>query len=96
MASVTTSPGTCRPGAVCTADGTAVVAYWVPKVYTASEKTGTMMVVQVINTVLNTTSISTIGEHLPPGYTPPPTNAGGTRIANVTYKHHGTLLTTTL
>lgn len=52
--------------------------------------------VQVINTVANTTRFSTITNGLPPDFTPPPTNAAGTQTAEITYEHRGTNLTTTV
>lgn len=53
----------------------------------------TVTLVTVINTVLDTTTIST---QFPPDYTPPPTNSDGTRIQEITYTRNGEATTTVL
>lgn len=74
--------------------GTGDITYWAPKFYSVTTKTGTVVVVRIINTVSNTTRISTIAKDVPPGFVPPPTNFGGTRTSKATYERGGTLLTT--
>ena len=93
---VMTTPGSCGPGASCGVIGTAVIDQWAPKAYSVEHSTGTVVVVQIINTESNTTRISTIAEKLPPGFEPPPTNSMGTRTAAVSYAHDGTTLTTSV
>lgn len=94
MALVTTSTGACLATPTCTAYGLGAYTYWAPKVYSETKKTGTVVVVQIINTVSNTTRISTVAKNVPPGFVPPPTNFEGTRTAKATYEHHGSNLTT--
>lgn len=72
------------------------MTYWAPKSYSVTTKTGTVVVVHIINTVSNTTRISTIAKDVPPGFVPPPTNSGGTRTSKATYKRGGTWLTTSV
>ena len=95
MAAIT-APGACAASAVCTVTGTAVLEQWVPRQHTETAKTGTVVVVQIINTVLDTTSYSTIVEGIPSNYVPPATNAGGTKIETMTYTRHGRVSTATL
>ncbi|KAK0616411.1 hypothetical protein B0T14DRAFT_497661 [Immersiella caudata] len=96
MAALTTAAGAC-PGSVrCLAYGQAELGLWAPKVYKEQEKTGTVIVVQIINTVLDTTSYSTVAHNIPSVYVPPLTNEGGTKIASVIYEHRGTVFTTTV
>jgi len=94
----TTTLGPCSAGASCQAVGTGHFTYWAPKYYERDgrNRTGTVTVMQIINTVANTTRFSTITKGLPRDFTPPPTNAAGTQTAKVTYLHHGTNLTTTV
>ena len=96
MSALTTTAGPCAATASCTASGKGDVTYWAEKAYSEEDKTGTVVVVQVINTVLDTTSYSTIANKVPSNYVPPPTNAAGTKIASVTFSRHGTLSTTTM
>jgi len=96
MSALTTVAGSCAASASCTASGLGHVHYWVSRVFSQQQMTGTVVVVQVVNTVLDTTSYSTIAENLPSGYVPPPTNERGTKIATVSYTRHGTVSTTTV
>ncbi len=71
--------------------------HWVSKEWVTQPKTtGTVVVVQIVNTVLGTTRFSTIQENVPSGFVPPLTNAAGTKIAKTTYVRRGTTLTATL
>jgi hypothetical protein len=88
--------GTCGPGAFCNVSGIAQLTMWAQKVFDTKDLTGTVVVVSIINTVSNTTRITTIAEEVPAGFTPPPTNSAGTRIASITYSHQGKLWTTTV
>lgn len=94
MALVTTMTGSCSGTPSCSAIGTGDITYWAPKFYSVTTKTGTVVVVHIINTVSNTTRISTIAKDVPPVFVPPPTNFGGTRTSKATYERGGTLLTT--
>ncbi|KAK4443150.1 hypothetical protein QBC34DRAFT_430957 [Podospora aff. communis PSN243] len=94
--SAVTAAGPCAVNPTCTASGQGLLSTWKPKTFAEPDKTGTYVVVQVINTVLDTTSYSTIGNELPSGYKPPPTNAAGTKIATITYTHRREIFTTTL
>ena len=94
MASVTTMTGACSASPSCTALGTGNFTYWAPKWYYQTSKTGTVVVIQIINTVSNTTRISTIAKNVPLGFMPPPTNFEGTRTTKATYKRGGSWLTT--
>ena len=66
--------------------GDGVVRYGVTTSITAT-------VVTIINTVLMKTSVTTL---MPPDYTPPPTNAAGTRVEAITYTRNGKESTTVL
>lgn len=94
MALVTTITGSCSGTPSCSAIGTGDITYWAPKFYSVTTKTGTVVVVHIINTVSNTTRISTIAKDVPPGFVPPPTNFGETCTSKATYERGGTLLTT--
>lgn len=96
MSQVTTSPGPC-PSPSCAVTGDAYMEYWAPKGFTVTT-TGTITVLKIINTISNTTRYSTksTDDQIPPSFTPPPTNAAGTRIAPLTYTSAGATHTTTL
>jgi hypothetical protein len=96
MALVTTAAGACSAAASCSVLGTGTHTLWAPKEYSQTTKTGTVVVIQIINTVASTTRISTVAKNVPPGFIPPPTNFGGTRTAKATYTRHGSRLTTTV
>lgn len=96
MSALTTAPGPCASSASCTILGQGGIQYWADKAYSQTARAGTVVVVQVINTILNTTRFSTVGNNVPSGYVPPPTNAAGTKIATVAYMHQGTSFTTTV
>ena len=96
MAALTTAAGACAGSVDCLAYGQAELNLWEPKRYEQEEKTGTVIVVQVINTVLDTTSYSTLANNVPSAYVPPLTNEGGTKIASIIYEHRGTVSTTTV
>ncbi|KAK5653206.1 hypothetical protein OQA88_9104 [Cercophora sp. LCS_1] len=96
MASGMTMTGACPPSASCTAYGVGTATFWAPKIYSETRKTGTVTVVHIVNTVAGSTSISTIANNVPPGFTPPPTNFGGTRTARATYERFGSNSTTTV
>lgn len=66
--------------------GDGVVRYGVTTSITAT-------VVTIVNTVLKTTSVTTL---MPADYTPPPTNAAGTRVETITYTRGGKASTTVL
>lgn len=53
----------------------------------------TATVVTIVDTVLMTTSVTTM---MPADYKPPPTNAAGTRVETITYTQSGKELTTVL
>lgn len=92
----TTVAGSCADSPTCTIAGGGAYVEWAPKAYSERDKTGTIVVVQIINTVLDTTSYSTIAEAIPSNYVPPLTNAAGTKIAVHTYTRHGRAATTTV
>lgn len=96
MSQVATSHGPCASPS-CAITGTAYMEYWAPKGFTVTT-TGTITVLKIINTISNTTRYSTkySDDQIPPGFTPPPTNSAGTRIAPVTYSSAGGTHTTTL
>jgi hypothetical protein len=94
MALVTTAIGPCSHIPTCSAHGTGTFTAWAEKLYSQTTKTGTVVVIHIINTVASTTRISTIAKNVPPGFVPPPTNFGGTRTATATYTRHGSKLTT--
>lgn len=95
MALVTTMTGACSASPSCTALGTGNITYWAKKYFfETTSKTGTVVVIQIINTVSNTTRISTMAKDVPPGFMPPPTNSEGTRTTKATYKRGGSWLTT--
>ncbi|KAK0631546.1 hypothetical protein B0T14DRAFT_559335 [Immersiella caudata] len=94
--SAITTPGPCTASPACTVSGRVLKTIWRPRSYIEEEKTGTVVVVQIINTVLDTTRYSTIGNQLPSGYQPPPTNSAGTKIATITYSRRDQLFTTTV
>ncbi|KAK3903287.1 hypothetical protein C8A05DRAFT_32980 [Staphylotrichum tortipilum] len=96
MAGLTTA-GPCPPKAMCTVVGGGQLHHWVAKTWVEQPKTtGTVVVVQIVNTVLGTTRFSTIQENVPSAFVPPLTNAAGTKIAKTTYVRRGTTLTATL
>jgi len=65
---------------------------WAPMYLTTTIVAAT--VIQVINTVAHTTSLTTIHNKIPAGYTiPTETNAQGTRTAQIAYTRFGSTLT---
>jgi hypothetical protein len=66
---------------------------WTPKLFDTTIVAAT--VVQIVNTDLHTTSLSTEYNEIPSGYTVPTnTNAQGTQTLPVTYARSGQILTT--
>ncbi|KAK0750581.1 hypothetical protein B0T18DRAFT_446157 [Schizothecium vesticola] len=97
MSQLTTSPGPCASPS-CAVTGRANMEYWASKAFSRYTTTGTVTVLKIINTVSNKTRFSTkyADDQIPPGFTPPPTNAAGTRTAPLTYTFSGTTHTTTI
>ncbi|KAH8671537.1 hypothetical protein BX600DRAFT_537958 [Xylariales sp. PMI_506] len=92
----TTTPGPCGSNPVCTGIGQGALTYWETQTYDTEDITGTFVVVEIINTISNTTRLSTIMDGLPVNFTPPPTNSAGTRTADISYLFNGKWLTTTV
>jgi hypothetical protein len=56
----------------------------------------TYKIITIINTVANTTKTSIDLGNMPESFTPPHTNADGTKVEFVTYTHRGQVHTTTV
>jgi hypothetical protein len=68
--------------------------YWTP--YTFSTTIVAATVVEIIDTVVQTTRTTTIFNKLPSDYTRPETNAAGTQVQTITFKRSGQVQTTVL
>ena len=67
---------------------------WTPYSITGSVVAAT--VIDIVNTLEDTTRTTTIFDVLPSGYSLPPTNADGTHVQSITYTRLGASVTTVL